>query len=408
MSGIDALTPEENGVLALVSDALFSSSRIVPSDADWLGVWRECYMQGVGSLAFSHTDASCLDDKTAGLIKKTLKNRLLVNISVSSAHALLHSIMTRNGIPYVILKGCVSALYYPDPVLRDMGDIDFLVPERYFESAVQALVECGFSSSHENHEIHTVFEKDSMRFELHRRPSGIPTGEPGKLIKGYFSDIFEKSTVLNTRFGSICVPSAFHHGLILLIHSAHHLTGEGLGLRHLCDWAAFENSFDENEFVLMFRERLEKVGLWNFACVLTEICVEYLGADERVFCREADGQLCGEILRDIFSGGNFGQKNSDRAHEALIMPGAEEQNKRSGLRRLFSSANRIVCQHWSIAAHLKFLLPVGWLFFGGRYILRSIFGKRPKINILSVSRETDERTAVYGKLKLYDTSYPPK
>lgn len=401
MSGTDVITDNERGVLSLVSDALFSAGQPDLTDADLPGVWRECYMQGVGSLAFSHADASGLDDKTAQLIKKTLKNRLLVNISVSSAHALLHSIMTESGIPYVILKGCVSASYYPDPMLRDMGDIDFLVPEQYYEAAAHALTERGFAPSHENHEVHTVFEKDAMRFELHRQPSGIPSGRPGELIKEYFDDIFVKSAVINTRFGQFCAPSAFHHGLILLIHSAHHLTGEGLGLRHICDWAVFENSFDENEFVQLFKEKLENVGLWNFACVLTKICTEYLGADERGFC--ADGQLCGEILRDVFSGGNFGQKNADRAHEALIMPRAEDKKKRFGIRQLFASANRIVCENWSIAARLKFLLPIGWLFFGGRYILRSLFGKRPKINIFTVAKEAGERGNLYDLLELYKT-----
>ena len=34
----------------------------------------------------------------------------------------------------------------------------------------------------------------------------------------------------------IRIPAPFHHGLILLLHTVHHMLGEGIGLRHLCDW----------------------------------------------------------------------------------------------------------------------------------------------------------------------------
>ena len=399
-SSIDRTNAVEKGVLTLCANALFDRKISLPADTDITAVWRECLMQGVGSLAFSSYKT---DDcgETFGLIKKALKNRLIVNMSVNSSHAFLHRLMTENAVEYVILKGCVSASFYPDPMLRDMGDVDFLVPPEYQEKASDILLSHGFVRSHENHGFHTVFEKDGMRFELHREPSGIPDSSAGQRVREFFSDIFERSSVIETSFGPLCAPSAFHHGLILLVHSAHHLTGEGLGLRHICDWAAFENSFDESEFVSLFKEKLESVGLWNFACVLTKICADYLGADERGFCADADEQLCREILSDVFSGGNFGQKNSDRAHEALIMQKPGGEKKRSKLSQLIYTANRIVYQKWRAAERLKFLLPIGWLFFGGRYILRSLFGKRPKINVLSVSRGADERTAVYSRLKLY-------
>ena len=44
-----------------------------------------------------------------------------------SEHGELHELMTANDIHYVAMKGLASAMYYPEPSLRSMGDVDFLV-----------------------------------------------------------------------------------------------------------------------------------------------------------------------------------------------------------------------------------------------------------------------------------------
>ena len=129
----------------------------------------------------------------------------------------------------------------------------------------------------------------------------------------------------------------------------------------------------------------------------------FLGADERGFDEEIDENICVNIMKDVFSAGNFGQKNSDRGHEALIMQRAGEEKKRSKIGSLFFNANRIVYEKWSIAKKLKFLLPIGWLFFGVRYFIRSLLGKRPKINVSAVSKEAGEREKLYNSLMLYKT-----
>ncbi len=393
---------KENNVLSLVAHSLFSSDK--PDITGDIGsAWQEAYAQGVLSLAFSSYKTEW-GMQEADSAKRIMRLRLLKNASVNSQHARLHEMMTNAGIDYVILKGYASAYYYPDPLLRDMGDVDFLVGTDDIDKASEILISDGFKMSHEGHGVHIVFEKNDIRYELHREPSGIPNGEAGDVIRGYFSDIFEKSILINTDFGAMKIPSPFHHGLIILIHSAHHMTGEGLGLRHIDDFAVFENSFDENEFVSMFYEPLNRAGLWKFTCVMTKLSSMYLGADERKFCMTVENEICYNIIKDVFSSGNFGQKNSDRGHEALIMQRAGENKRRSKTGSLFFNANRIVYEKWKIAKKLKFLLPIGWLFFGVRYFIRSIAGKRPKINVLAVSREAGEREKLYDSLMLYKTN----
>ena len=294
--------------------------------------------------------------------------------------------MKEAGIPCTILKGFSSALYYPDPLLRSTGDVDFLVDTDDFKKANQILIENGYEASGKNHDVHDVYFNNICRFEMHFQPAGIPKGKSGVKVRKYLNDLLEKSETVSTELGEITVPSVYHHGLIILLHMCHHLTGDGLGLRHLCDWAVYLNTLGETKFLDMFEETFKDIGLWDFAQTITFIACEYLGLPPMSFSEEVDKQLAYHILIDMIIGGNFGQKNADRSHESLLIS-SENQKDHSMLRQLFLSANIIVYRNWPITKTLRFLLPFGWLFFGGRYIIRSIFGERPQIRPQKVVKE---------------------
>lgn len=395
------ISKNENKLSMLLSCALFGSKRPFLSDEEAPLVWKEAYAQGVAVLAFSCVDVSALQVTLQNEVKFYNKSLFARNVQIISAHTVLHSLMSKADIPYTILKGYASAMYYPDGMLRSMGDVDFLIDEANLGKASEILISKGFSMSHENHDYHRVFQKGIVRLEMHTEPSGVPDGESGELIREYLSDTIEKAQLVNSEFGAMMVPSVFHHGLIILIHTAHHLTSGGVGLRHLCDWAVFVNALSDKEFCEIFEEKLKNAGLWNFACVLTKIASEYLGCEEKEWANDADLNLCEEIIKDIFAAGNFGQKDEKRSQESLLISGGKKK-KKSIISQLFASMNSIVYQKWGITRKLKFLLPIGWLFFGGRYLIRMAMGKRPKIHPIEAKTEAEKRMQIYDKLKLYE------
>ena len=118
------------------------------------------------------------------------------------------------------------------------------------------------------------------------------------------------------------------------------------------------------------------------------------------WAKDANQNLADYILIDIIIGGNFGQKNADRSHESLLISSKNEKEI-SMLRQFFISANSIVYKNWKAARKFKILLPFGWIFFGGRYIIRSLLGKRPKIRPQKVAKEASERIDIYSELKLF-------
>ena len=190
------------------------------------------------------------------------------------------------------------------------------------------------------------------------------------------------------------------------------MLGEGIGLRHLCDWAVFAASFSEKEFRSIFEEKLKRIGLWKFACILTRTAERYLGcskqgwaADPVVFRGDAEAdELTREVIRDIFTGGNFGRKQEGRVYETYLISsrGKDGVGRRNMFQQAIRSVNEMVYTHWPLAKRMKFLLPAGWAYYCTRYLIRIAMGKRAPIHLRELGERARERRNVYEKFGLYE------
>ena len=306
-----ALSEVQKTVLSLTSSALFDQPCELSEDIDWSAVKKEATEQAVFPLIYKRAypklpadEKKIWDEQYFYCVEK--------NLRVTAEHAEAGSLMEKNSIPYVVLKGCASAGFYPHPALRSMGDVDLLLASDGFAAAEKAVGEAGFVPDHRDQK-HLVFRREpNSLWELHNCVNGIPAGDAGKACEDLLSDIISTAADYQTDFGMFRIPDAFHHGLVLLLHTASHLTKEGVGLRHLCDWAVFASGFSEESFCEIFREKLMLCGLWRFAQILTLVSEKYLGAPFCPWAGEAEDTLLLLLIEDILNGGNFGTKDRDR------------------------------------------------------------------------------------------------
>lgn len=306
------ITETQKLVLLLTSASLFNHSIEAPKSIDWEEIRKESCEQTVHLAVFEVCEKALPEDSYQSW-KKMVSRTIANNMRVSYEHCEAAELMRKNNIPHVFLKGMASASYYQSPEVRVLGDVDVLVEERYLTLLEKVLGESGFSSEKDQEGIHVAFHRPpNSNWEIHRDVNGIPNGRVGEKCREYLADIIETAVVIDTVYGKIRVPDTFHHGLVLLLHTASHLTAEGIGLRHLCDWAVFYASLSEKEFTFLFEEKLKACGLWRFACILTLTCMSYLHAPERVWAGEADEVLLESLISDILNGGNFGKKDEDR------------------------------------------------------------------------------------------------
>ena len=126
------LTKEQEVLFNLIGHSLFSAPLQIEQNIDWDAVFAESIAQSVPLLAFK--DFSKLPSLTEQM-KDYLNKCMFANINCFRNHKYLHDLMTKNQIPYTIIKGPASSRHYPEPLLRNMGDVDFFVPPEHIDAA---------------------------------------------------------------------------------------------------------------------------------------------------------------------------------------------------------------------------------------------------------------------------------
>lgn len=398
------MNPCQDYLLKLLAKALFDRDIInTISRVDYNSLLEEANKQTVVQLAYSALDKTKMREEEVVLWSQCRNQLLANNLRIIYNHSLLHRLMEDAEIPYTILKGYASAAYYPEPCSRALGDVDFIVSEESLRASCKTLEKAGLVLIEDESSPHYVYQKNGMEFDMHSSIPGLPNGTDEVLVKEYTRDIIDSSNLIKVGNQNMRVPSPFHHGLVLLLHTCQHMTGEGIGLRHLCDWAVFVNGYSDSEFVDMFEEKLKQIGLWKFSQILTRTSIRYLGADEKKWA-QCDDSITDCLIEDILIGGNFGRKEANKSiQNMLIANGGETGIGEKGMALQFVEAvNKTVYLRWPSSRHMKMLIPLGWVYFGFNRIIREITGKRVRTDIGQEVNRALERKKLYRQFGLFE------
>lgn len=301
--------------------------------------------------------------------------------------------LTQNGIKYIILKGTASAYYYPDPEKRQLGDIDFLVEGEDLEKAEKLLLDEGFLKSLDGHSHHTLFQKADAELEMHHKVAGLPDGKVGETFTQFLKGAAEKFT--DEGFHN---PSPEIHGAVILLHTIHHMTLDGLGLRHLLDFAYFVDKtanepFWEESLLPLLRES----GTMDFAAAIVKTGAKYLKTACPDWALRVPDSLCDDIIFDIMSLGSFGRKNEERSAAGRMTAKGGKKGKFSSTVHTLHSTMYTTCP---ILKKAPILYPFCFVYRVIKYLVLSIFGK--KKSILKISAEADARNKIYDQLHIFE------
>ena len=395
------LTLRQKALLALLKpNSEFDFSMLLAED--WQSVKKESTAQAVTILAFDGTQ------KCKNHIPKDIYNDwfnastkyLLSNNLVMKAQNNLIKIMTENNFPYIILKGLASASYYPDSKKRILGDVDFLIDKNQQPKVESALINRGYKKELEEHICHRVFKKEHEHLEMHFEVAGLPNGDAGALFREYLNNAVFEFDDSQTDFNN---PVPKIHAAVIFLHTIHHLLGEGLGLRHLCDWAYFVDkthceNFWENEFLPL----LSKTGTLRFASIITKTAHLYLGTDCPEWAKDINDTICESLIEDIFESGNLGKKDEDRAGAArMISQHGKSGTKNGKLKNQFLTLKNSMYYLYPFLHKWKILYPFIFVWRIIRYLWLMILGKRP--SLIKANAYANERLSLYRQFKLYET-----
>lgn len=256
-----------------------------PRESDWTGIVRLARLHGVDALAFDGAMrlpvANRPPRETALRWGANAEAVRLRHRRYRAAAAELAAWLEGQGVPVMQLKGGVLADCYPDPELREAGDIDIYAFGRHDE-ADRLARERGipverhnpkhslFPFRHipvENHATLLDADGSAMDAELEKRLGLIlaAAGAPGALRR-------QPGT------GMLVAPPDLD-ALFLMRHATAHFVGGNMTLRHLCDWCAFLSANGHALDREGYLRAVEQAGLRPLADAFTALAVDRFGLD---------------------------------------------------------------------------------------------------------------------------------
>lgn len=293
-------------------------------------------------------------------------------------------------IKVVVVKGTAAAIYYPQPALRTMGDIDLVVLPEHYSRAKEVLLEAGYQLSGAEADRHIAFKKDGVMIELHHRFS----------CEDLDIEDFVQSGIQNAERGTVeghafpMLPR-LANGLVLLAHMRSHIR-VGLGLRQMIDWMMYvERELDDAFWASEFQAAAKAKKLDVLAITATRLCQKYLGLPERItWCAEADEALCKVLLESLLASGNFGVKDSAGNHAQGVIINIRYEG-------LFPYLQRVGERDWVLYHRHRWLKPFAWLREGLVFFQKYVELLRKGKNVLSKRSQSSDRYEMLKKLGLY-------
>ena len=373
------------------------------SGVDFVKVAKESIYQAVTVQAFN--SAWVYKDVIPAPIftkwQEFVVNAMQSNLKVIKAQDELVSLLDENGFKYAIIKGTSASSYYSAPFDRKLGDVDFLIDPSDQEKIEKLLIENGYQKDPMAHISHVVFKKPDAHLEMHFEVAGLPENEHKDAVKKFVSPTVFTAVDKAIEGSSFKAPTDLYHGVVILLHTQHHLLGEGLGLRHLCDLATFvqkthDEPFWEKELIPFVKE----VGLFKFLCVMVKTCVHYLKIENPSWLEDFETPTVENVISDVISSGNLGQKDEVRARSGALLTKKGEK-KRGAISTLAISLHKAVLLKYPIVKKVWILYPFVYVFKAVQNVLRMIFKKRTSIT--QMIPEAKKRQALYDELDVYKT-----
>ena len=233
------------------------------------------------------------------------------------------------GITAVLQKGQGLAQMYPDPSLRECGDIDIYFPENV-ENPLEGIADANCEKRPDGSVFYTV---DGIVVEQHNHLLDIASPLRQKFIKKLIADKgFEKVRVGGDDGVAVPVPAPEVNLLLISSHILKHILGVGIGLRQICDFAIarryYANRVDSAEMQSIYR----KTGIAKWSNYLDrfldsarndkEACHLDLVRNDNEGChldraKRVERSKNSNILLDIIlKGGNFGSFTEGRKNAA--------------------------------------------------------------------------------------------
>lgn len=282
------------------------------ADLDWMGMLNFASEQSIVGVLFHGIQK--LDHQGPRPDKYTIINWFsaaeqvkATNMTLNRDAAAITYRLWKDGFKGCLLKGQGNALMYPDPYMRQSGDIDLWLDKDRLEILKYVRK---FTPDTELNYHHVEFPvlKDSD-VEIHYTPSFCGNLYYDRRLQRYFASVKKKQYTtlvdLPGNAGKVCVPTDDFNRIFQLSHIMHHFFFEGIGLRQMIDYYyLLKRGFSDKERDEFIRV-VKYTNMYKFAGAVMYV-MEKIGLDRRFMPVEPNMKVGSLLFTEVMRAGNFG------------------------------------------------------------------------------------------------------
>lgn len=257
--------------------------------------------------------------------KETMLKLMMTRVKTAQMHHLLNStlnqivnVLDKKGIPSVLLKGQGVAQNYRNPESRTCGDIDLYVGIENYERACKIIHDLNKEPQEDIPESghHKHLELNGVVIEVHKLADPMNSKKQSACFQKWTKDSIDnlfttnRLKVWNNDGTSIRLALPTFDAFFILHHAVRHMTIEGIGFRHICDWTMY---LHRNHSEINKNELQHYLKLFNMEQIWQEfgiIAVNILGLPQTevpLLKESSQSAKTERILCQIFISGNFGR-----------------------------------------------------------------------------------------------------
>ena len=156
-------------------------------------------------------------------------------------------------------------------------------------------------------------------------------------------------------------------------------------------------------FPSLFEEALKKIGIWNYALVLSAVCSRYLGMPAFSWMEEYGEEFLALVMDDLLRKGNL-QREADTGVDSILVEKTDSGGVADGpvAVQLYKNLAQKTKYKWPVMNRAKVLIPFGIAVMCTQYGVGMIGGKYKKIHLKQLKEEADQRKKLYGELGLFE------
>ncbi len=289
--------------------------------------------------------------------------------------------LSRAGLDCIGLKGWQMRQFYPNPMMRQMVDLDVLVRPYDFAAIGQVMADLGFNGEGgESNWKHDNFRKNEINVEIHKRLT-----DDSAAVQKWEGEMW--SRVIRTD-EHVCRMSMEDYVIFHFVHLHKDFLNGSLGLRRIIDTWLLQKERYDREAVL---REMDGMGMKLFYQKMIHLSRACMGEEEL-----DSGSVL--LLNHAFTHGIYGSGKSYKAGRIAVFSrsgGLAAGKLRSKLAAVFLPYSRMKAQY-PVLVRRPYLLPYCWAKRIIRY-LRSDKGRyRHMLDYSGISKaDYDEMKAFF-------------